>query len=104
MAHRSTRPRRYGRLYRRFILLTMICSLVPLLFADWSICVHYSRFARERILHMFQTRVNHHRGMIALFLRENLYLLILNNAIEVQKGKGSGTGFTLCFPLALSLG
>ncbi|WP_022666439.1 sensor histidine kinase [Desulfospira joergensenii] len=62
---------RYNSLYRKIILLTMVCSLVPLLLAGWAINIHYSGFARERIMNMFQTRVEYHRDMIELFLKEN---------------------------------
>ena len=61
----------YSRLFRRFIFLTMICSLVPLLLAGWAINIHYSEFAKERIIKTLQTRVNYHRKIIELFLEEN---------------------------------
>ena len=61
----------YSRLFRRFIFLTMICSLVPLLLAGWAINNHYSQFARERIMKTLQTRVEYHRKIIELFLKEN---------------------------------
>jgi len=61
----------YSRLFRRFILLTMICSLSPLLLAGWAINIHYSRFAKERMEQMLRTRVEYHRKIIEFFLKEN---------------------------------
>lgn len=63
--------KQYTRLFRRFILLTMICSLLPLLLAGWAINIHYSRFAKERMVKTLQTRVEYHQKIIALFLKEN---------------------------------
>ena len=34
----------YSRLYRRLILLTLLCSLVPLLLVGWGINMHYTKF------------------------------------------------------------
>ncbi|WP_300672513.1 PAS domain-containing sensor histidine kinase [Desulfoluna sp.] len=67
----SRKQAHYSRLFRRFIFLTMICSLVPLLFAGWAINIHYSRFARERTMNTLCTRVDYHRKIIELFLKEN---------------------------------
>ncbi|WP_300455767.1 PAS domain-containing sensor histidine kinase [Desulfobacula sp.] len=61
----------YSHLFRRFILLTMICSLVPLLLAGWVINIRYSRFARERMEKTLETRVDYHRKIIEIFLKEN---------------------------------
>ena len=67
----NSEKKQYARLFRRFIFLTMICSLVPLLVAGWAINIHYSRFARERMVKTLQTRVEYHRKIIELFLKEN---------------------------------
>lgn len=61
----------YSRLFRRFTFLTMICSLVPLLFTGWAINLHYSRVARERMEKMLRTRVEYHKKIIEFFLEEN---------------------------------
>ncbi len=62
---------KYSHIFRRFIFLTLICSLVPLLLAGWAINIHYSRFARERMVKTLETRVDYHRKIIELFLKEN---------------------------------
>ena len=60
----------YNRLFRRFVLLTMVCSLVPLLLVGWWINIHYTRFAKSRMIDSFQTQLDHHRKIIELFLKE----------------------------------
>ena len=60
----------YRRLFRRFVLLTMICSFVPLMIVGWGIDLYYSRFARERMINNFRNEVAHHRRIIELFLKE----------------------------------
>jgi two-component system NtrC family sensor kinase len=61
----------YSRLFRRFVWLTILCSLVPLLLVGWGINLHYSKFARERMLNFFQTQVEDHRKDIERFLSEH---------------------------------
>ncbi|MBU0463764.1 MAG: GHKL domain-containing protein [Proteobacteria bacterium] len=84
----------YSRLFRRFVFLTMICSLVPLLLAGWAINIHYSEFARERILKTLQTRVDYHKKIIELFLNENktrLDFIVRTNSIEFLIKEGNLT-------------
>jgi two-component system NtrC family sensor kinase len=61
----------YARLFWRFVMLTILCSLVPLLLVGWGINLHYSKFARERMLNFFQTQVEDHRKIIEHFLTEH---------------------------------
>ncbi|WP_299977376.1 PAS domain-containing sensor histidine kinase [Desulfobacula sp.] len=84
----------YSRLFRRFIFLTMVCSLFPLLLAGWAINIHYSEFARERILKTLQTRVEYHKKIIELFLKENktrLDFIARTNSIEFLIKEGNLT-------------
>lgn len=60
----------YSGLYRKFVFLTLICSLFPLLLVGWAINIHYTRFSRSRMMSAFETEVDHHRRIIELFLRE----------------------------------
>jgi len=60
----------YKRLFRRFVTLTIVCSLLPLLVVGWVINIHYTRFARERMISAFHNEVDHHRRIIELFLKE----------------------------------
>lgn len=61
---------RYAKLYRKFIFLTLICSLVPLFLVGWGIYAYYSGFSRVRIMDYFGDQVEHHREIIDFFLRE----------------------------------
>ena len=60
----------YTRLFHKFILLTIVCSLIPLLLVGWGINIHYTRFAKSRMVDHFKTQVNHHLKIIELFLQE----------------------------------
>lgn len=60
----------YSRLYRRLILLTLLCSVVPLLLVGWAINIHYTRFAKSKMMNSFRTQVDYHQRMIELFLKE----------------------------------
>jgi two-component system, NtrC family, sensor kinase len=61
----------YRNLFRRFVFLTIISSLLPLLLVGWGINTHYTRFARNRMTENFNKEVDHHRKMIELFLKEH---------------------------------
>ncbi|MBW2591543.1 MAG: GHKL domain-containing protein [Deltaproteobacteria bacterium] len=67
----------YRKIFRKFIFLTILCSLVPLLLVGWAINVHYSDFANTRVMKSFQTRLGHHRQVIELFLRQRSSMLEL---------------------------
>jgi two-component system, NtrC family, sensor kinase len=60
----------YSRLYRKFVLITLVCSVIPLLLVGWAIHIHYSRFAKNRMIAGIETQVDYHRKMIELFLKE----------------------------------
>jgi two-component system, NtrC family, sensor kinase len=61
----------YSRLYRKFILINLICSLVPLLLVGWGINNYYTGFAASRMTASFENQVDHHRKIIELFLKEH---------------------------------
>ncbi len=67
----AERKATYSRLFWRFVWLAMLCSLVPLLLVGWGINLHYSRFARERMLNYFQAQVEDHRKAIERYLSEH---------------------------------
>jgi two-component system NtrC family sensor kinase len=64
------RKHHYAKLYRKFIGITLVCSLVPLLLVGWAINIHYTRFAKARMTESFQTEMEYHKRIIELFLRE----------------------------------
>jgi two-component system NtrC family sensor kinase len=73
----AKRKEYYARLHRRLILITLVCSLVPLLLVGWAINIHYTRFAKARLKSSFQTQVEYHRKIIELFLKERSTKLLL---------------------------
>jgi two-component system NtrC family sensor kinase len=66
----AIRKEYYNRLHRKFILITLVCSLVPLLLVGWAINIHYTRFAKARLTSSFENQVEYHRKIIELFLKE----------------------------------
>jgi len=61
----------YSRLYRKFIWITLACSIIPLLLVGWAINIHYTRFAKARMTNSFQTQVEYHRKIIDMFLKRS---------------------------------
>jgi two-component system NtrC family sensor kinase len=61
------RKGQYAKLYRKFIGITLVCSLVPLLLVGWAINIHYTRFAKTRMTESFQTEVGCPRGSSSSF-------------------------------------
>jgi two-component system NtrC family sensor kinase len=84
----------YSRLHRKFILVTIVCSLVPLLLVGWAINIHYTRLAKDRMIHSFQTQVEYHKRIIELFLRERsskLQLIAQTHSKDFLKEVGNLT-------------
>ena len=82
----------YGRLFRRFVLLTVVCSLVPLLLVGWGINIHYTRFAKSRMMDSLQTRLEDHRQIVELFLQERtsrLSLIVRTHSREYLGNMGN---------------
>ena len=67
----------YVRLNRKFVFLTLVFSVVPLLLVGWAVNIHYSRFAKSRMIDSFQEQIENHRKIIELFLNQRLSLLQL---------------------------
>jgi len=83
---------RYSKLFRKFIFLTLICSLVPLFLVGWGIYAYYSGFSKIRIMDHFKNQVEHHREIIELFLRErtsDLQLVILTHSSDSLQNPGN---------------
>ena len=75
----------YSSLYRRFILLTLICSVLPLLLVGWFIYSNYSSFAYSRMEEFFYRRVEYNRKLIELFLKErtsDLQLIASTHSVD----------------------
>lgn len=71
------RQYRYRRLSRRFVLLTLVCSVVPLLLVGWGISVHYKHLAEIRVMTSIRNEVQHHHKAIELFMKEHSSMLKL---------------------------
>ena len=83
---------RYSKLYRKFIFLTLICSVVPLFLVGWGIYAYYSGFSTIRIMDYFKNQVDHHREVIEVFLRErtsDLQLVILTHSPDSLQNQGN---------------
>jgi two-component system, NtrC family, sensor kinase len=60
----------YSRLYRNFISLIFVTSLIPHLLVGWGIYFYSSKFSNTRLKNYFQGQVEDHRKIIELFLKE----------------------------------
>lgn len=75
----------YSRLFWKFIVLTLICSMAPLFLVGWGIFIYYSGFSKIRIEDHFKNQVTHRQEIIELFLKErtsDLQLVILTHPID----------------------
>ncbi len=82
----------YSGLYRRFILLTLVCSVLPLLVVGWAIYFNYSQSAGERMAESFQRRVEYNRRIVELFLKErssDLQLVAFTHSVDYLKEQGN---------------
>jgi two-component system, NtrC family, sensor kinase len=78
----------YSELYVRFILLTLICSVGPILLVGWGIYKYYSEFSTSRMEEYFQRKVEYNRKIIELFLKErtaDLTLVALSQSLGYLK-------------------
>ena len=66
----EARRKGYSKLYVRFILLTLVCAVIPLLVAGWAVYHNYSEFSHKRMADYFQRRAELNRRIVELFLKE----------------------------------
>ena len=71
--NRIGRNRYYAGLFRRLLLLSLFCSLVPLLSAGWVISSRYSRLADEKVVTSLENEAEQHKQLLELFLRERVF-------------------------------
>ncbi|MGO9119773.1 MAG: ATP-binding protein [Desulfomonilaceae bacterium] len=64
------RSRSYPKLFRRFILVSVTCSVLPLLLVGWISYLYYSRFSMSRMADYFQRTVEYNRKIAESFLQE----------------------------------
>jgi hypothetical protein len=51
-------------------VLTLVCSIVPLLVVGWGLNIPYARFAKTRIIDSFKDSVANHSSFIEQFLQK----------------------------------
>jgi len=62
--------RSYSKLQRRFILISVICSVLPLLVVGWVSYLYYSQFSISRMADYFKRTVEYNRKIVESFLDE----------------------------------
>lgn len=60
----------YPKLLSRFVLGSVICSVLPLLLVGWVSYLYYSQFSMSRMAAYFQGTVEYNRRMVEFFLKE----------------------------------
>ncbi len=82
----------YSRLFRKYVLIALVSSVVPLLLAGWGISIYYSMFARSGMLESFQERIARHQKSIELFLnnqRSSIQLIAQTHTLEYLSDKAN---------------
>jgi len=75
----------YSKLFRKYVLIALVSSVVPLLLVGWGISIYYSMFARSNMLESFQERIARHQKAIELFLnnqRSSIQLIAQTHTLE----------------------
>ena len=75
----------YPKMFRKFVLIALAGSVVPLLLVGWGINIHYTIFNRSRMLDSFRERIAQHQKTIELFLnnqRSSIQLIAQTNMLE----------------------
>jgi two-component system NtrC family sensor kinase len=86
----------YRYLFRRFTLLTVVCSIVPLLLVGWGLNIHYTYFAQTRIVRTFEEQVANHGRFIEQFLKEqSAKLRLVANTHSKKDLRQSGNLMTI---------
>lgn len=62
--------RSYTRLLRKFVLVSVTCSVLPLLLVGWISYLYYSQFSRSRMVDYFHRNVEYNRIIVESFLAE----------------------------------
>ncbi|MBA3027576.1 MAG: two-component sensor histidine kinase [Desulfobacteraceae bacterium] len=75
----------YGHLFRKFTLLTVVCSVGPLLLVGWGLNAYHTYFTKDRVMRQFQGQVENHRRFVEQFLKEQsskLRLLTYTHSLD----------------------
>ncbi|MGB5158418.1 sensor histidine kinase [Desulfobacterium sp. N47] len=88
MSGKKEKKDQYSRLYWKFVLITLACSIIPLFLVGWGIYSYYSGFSRIRMENYFKDQIGYHQKIIDMFLRERTYdlkLVLFTNSCEYLK-------------------
>ena len=88
----AKRSVQYRKLFRKFVLLTLVCSILPLLLIGWVFYSHYSSFAEHRVEASLKIQLEQHRELVDLFLQEQaskLNILAQVNSREFLTDRGN---------------
>ena len=80
----------YSGMFRKFVLIALASSVVPLLLVGWGINIHYSIFNRSSMLESFQERISRHQKSIELFLnnqRSIIQIIAQTNRLDYLSNK-----------------
>lgn len=66
----AQRKESYRRTFLRFVGLTVLCAVVPLLMVGWAINTYYTDFYRARMMNQVRDEVNRHYRTIQVFFEE----------------------------------
>ncbi|HTY22269.1 MAG TPA: ATP-binding protein [Desulfomonilaceae bacterium] len=80
--------RSYAKLLRRFILVSVTCSVLPLLLVGWASYLYYSQFSLSRMADYFQKTVEYNRKIVESFLQErtaDVKLVAYTNSLDYLK-------------------
>ncbi len=75
----------YPKMFRKFVLIALAGSVVPLLLVGWGINIHYTIFNKASMLTSFKERIDQHQKTIELFLnnqRSIIRLIAQTNMLE----------------------
>lgn len=70
MQESGLHTRSYSKLLRKFILVSVTCSVLPLLLVGWISYLYYSQFSRSRMVDHFHRNVEYNRRIVESFLEE----------------------------------
>jgi two-component system, NtrC family, sensor kinase len=82
----------YSKLSLRFVLITVACSVVPLLIVGWAINLYYARSAELHMMENFRAQAEHHRRIIELFLDERsagIQLIARTHSLDYLSERGN---------------
>jgi two-component system, NtrC family, sensor kinase len=69
---RNAQTSAYTKLLRKFIIVSVACSVLPLLVVGWASHLYYARFSLSRTVANFQREIEYNRKIVQSFLQERI--------------------------------